>query len=40
MQIEDLERFNPWWKTGHVKEGWLREYRRKTYFEIAKYLDR
>jgi len=40
MQIEDLERFNPWWKTGHVREGWLREYRRKTYFETAKYLDR
>ncbi len=40
MQIEELEKFNPWWRTGHVKEGWFREYRRKTYFEIAKYLDR
>ncbi len=40
MQFEDLERFNPWWKTGHVREGLLKEYRRKTYFEIAKYLDR
>lgn len=40
MQIEDLERFNPWWKTGHIKEGWLKDYRRKSYFEISKYIDK
>ena len=40
MQIEELERFNPWWKTGHIKEGWLKDYRRKSYFEISKYIDK
>jgi len=36
--LEDLERFNPWWKTGKVREEWLKEYRRSAYFEIAKYI--
>ncbi|KAB2947775.1 MAG: Archaeal ATPase [Candidatus Methanoperedens nitroreducens] len=40
MQFEDLERFNPWWKTGQVRAGLLKEFRRKTYFEITKYLDK
>jgi len=40
VDIEDLERFNPWWKNGKVKEGWLKEYKRKVYFEIEKYIDK
>lgn len=40
MQFEDLERFNPWWKTGQVRAGLLKEYKRKTYFEIIKYLEK
>ena len=40
MDITDLERFNPWWKTGKVKTGWLKEYKRKLYFEIEKYIDK
>ena len=38
--IEDLERFNPWWKSGKVREEWLKEYKRKVYFEIEKYIDK
>jgi len=38
VALEDLERFNPWWKTGKVREEWLKEYRRSAYFEIAKYI--
>ena len=40
MQFDDLERFNPWWKTGHVRSGLLKEFRRNIYFEITKYLDK
>ncbi len=38
--IEDLERFNPWWKTGKVREAWLKEYKRSAYFEITKYIEK
>lgn len=35
---DDLERFNPWWKTGTVRPELLKDYKRKTYFELEKYL--
>ncbi len=38
--IGDLERFNPWWRTGKVREEWLEDYRRKLYSEIDGYLGR
>ncbi len=38
--IEDLERFNPWWRTGAVKQEWLKEYKRKPYYEIRKYVEK
>lgn len=40
MLIEELERFNPWWKTGSVREEWVKGYRRKLYFEIEKYVEK
>lgn len=40
MEIEELEKYNPWWRTGRVREEWLEEYRRKLYYEVLKYLDR
>jgi len=40
VTIEDLEKFNPWWKSGKVREEWVKEYRRKLYFEIEKYADK
>ncbi len=38
--IEELERFNPWWRTGRVKEEWLKDYKRNIYSEIEKYSDK
>ena len=38
--ILDLERFNPWWKTGSIRKDWLKEYKRDQYFEVEKYLDK
>ncbi len=40
MEIGELERFNPWWRTGKVREEWLKKYKRKLYFNIEKYLQR
>lgn len=40
MEIVDFERFNPWWKTGRVREDLLKEYKRQAYFEVSKYLDK
>ena len=40
MNIEELERFNPWWKTGKVRDEWLKEYKRRLYFELEKYLEK
>lgn len=40
IPIEELERFNPWWKRGEVPPGWTKEYRRNLYFSIEHYLDR
>lgn len=40
MLTEDLERFNPWWKTGSVREEWLKGYKRRLYFEIEKYVEK
>lgn len=39
MDIKDLDKFNPWWTTGKVREEWLKPFKRKLYFEIAKYMD-
>ncbi|MHA1265317.1 MAG: ATP-binding protein [Candidatus Helarchaeota archaeon] len=38
MNVEDLEKYNPWWKTGKVKEGWLKKFKRTLYSTILKYL--
>lgn len=38
MEIADLEKFNPWWKTGKVKGEWLKPFKRKLYFELSKYI--
>lgn len=40
MLVEDLEKFNPWWKTGSVREEWVKGYKRRLYFEIEKYVDK
>jgi len=40
IDVEELEKFNPWWKTGKVKDEWLKEYKRKLYFEVEKYVDK
>ena len=40
VPIEELERFNPWWKRGEVPPGWTKEYRRNLYFSIERYIDR
>ncbi len=40
LSIEDMERFNPWWRTGSVKAEWLKEYKRKPYFEVEKYVEK
>ncbi|MBI2147128.1 ATP-binding protein [Candidatus Woesearchaeota archaeon] len=40
MELSDLERWNPWWKTGQVKEGWLKPFQRDLYHEIQPYLDK
>lgn len=38
--IEELEKFNPWWKTGKVKDEWLKEYKRKLYSDVHKYVEK
>lgn len=38
--IDYLVKFNPWWKTGTVKETLLKPYKRRIYFEIEKYIDK
>ncbi len=40
IDVTYLEMFNPWWKTGKVKKGWLEDYKRKLYYEILKYIDK
>lgn len=35
--IGALEQFNPWWKTGNVKDSWLEPYKRHIYSDIEKY---
>lgn len=40
IPIDYLEKFNPWWKTGTVKETLLKPYKRRIYFEIEKYIDK
>ncbi len=40
VNLEELELYNPWWKTGKVKEEWLKEYKRKLYYELLNYLDK
>ena len=40
VPIEDLERFNPWWKRGDVPREWVKEYRRNLYFSIERSIDR
>lgn len=40
MELDHLEAFNPWWTSGKVKSEWLKEYRRKIYSEIVKYIEK
>lgn len=40
IAIEELEKFNPWWRTGKVKDEWLKGYKRQLYSEIEKYIGR
>lgn len=40
ISIDALEQFNPWWKTGNVKDSWLKPYKRHIYSDIKKYMDR
>lgn len=40
ISIDTLEQFNPWWKTGNVKESLLKPYKRHIYSDIKKYTDR
>lgn len=40
ISIDTLEQFNPWWKTGNVKESLLKPYKRHIYSDIKKYIDR
>ena len=40
ISIDTLEQFNPWWKTGNVKDSWLKPYKRHIYSDIEKYIDR
>ena len=40
MEIEYLEQYNPWWRTGKVKESWLKPYKRTLYSEITKYINK
>ncbi len=40
ISIDTLEQFNPWWKTGNVKDSWLKSYKRHIYSDIEKYIDR
>ena len=40
ISIDNLEQFNPWWKTGNVKDSLLKPYKRHIYSDIEKYIDR
>ena len=40
IPIENLERFNPWWRTGKVRKEWLKGYRRQAYFMVERDLAR
>ena len=37
--LKVLRAFNPWWITGAVHSGFLKEYRRFAYYEAMKRLD-
>ncbi|PKK81692.1 MAG: hypothetical protein CVT47_01105 [Thermoplasmata archaeon HGW-Thermoplasmata-2] len=40
MDLAELGAFNPWWKSGKVKDEWLKDYKRKIYREIAKCVEK
>ena len=40
MDLMELEVFNPWWRSGKVRDEWLKEYKRKLYHELSNYIDR
>ena len=40
MQIEDLEKFNSWWKSGVVRKELLQNYKRKMYDTALQYLNK
>ena len=37
--LKVMRAFNPWWTTGQVPQGFLKEYRRFAYYEAMKRLD-
>ncbi len=40
IDVAELEKYNPWWKTGKVRGEWLEQYKRKLYYEVLKYVNR
>lgn len=40
MNIEEIEKFNPWWRSGKVKEVWIKPYKRTIYYEVSKYISK
>ncbi len=39
MEVSELERFNPWWRTGRVREELRPTYKRHLYSKVKKYLE-
>ncbi len=40
IDVAELEKYNPWWKTGKVREEWLEEYKRKLYYKVLNYMNK
>jgi len=40
LVFSDVERFNPWWRTGKVRQELVKDYKRKLYFEVETYVER
>ncbi len=40
MDMAEIEKFNPWWKTGKMRDEWAKPFKRKLYYEASKYTAR
>lgn len=40
IELSDIERFNPWWKTGQVRKELLMKYKRNAFFDIERAVKR